>query len=44
MEKKIEEMPEGLRKEYTKYLEDPKRFVRLHPVIYKMLKPYLKTK
>ena len=34
-------LPENLRQEYDKYVADPKRYVKLHPVCYKLLLKYI---
>ncbi len=34
-------LPDNLRAEYDKYKKDPKRYVKLYPVIYKILSKYL---
>lgn len=45
MENKYPEgLPENLRPEYDKYKSDPKRYEKLHPVIFKLLLPYIKAK
>jgi len=42
-ERRMEDIPEELKAELEKYLKDPKRYRKLHPVIYKMLQKYLET-
>lgn len=34
-------LPENLRKEYEKYLADPKRYKKLYPVAYSILAKYI---
>jgi len=37
-------IPENLKKEYEKYIEDPKRYMKLYPVAYAILSKYIGTK
>ena len=37
------DLPENLRSEYDKYLQDPKRYEKLHSVCYKLLLKYIGT-
>lgn len=39
-----EGLPENLRPEYDKYIADPRRYEKLHPVIYKLLLKYIVNK
>lgn len=34
-------LPENLKKEYDKYLKDPKRYIKLYPVCWGILKKYI---
>lgn len=35
------DLPDNLRQEYDKYIADPRKYERLHPVIYKLLLKYI---
>lgn len=34
-------LPDNLKSEYDKYLQDPKRYIKLYPVAYSILSKYL---
>ena len=34
-------IPENLKGEYDKYIQDPKRYMKLYPVAYSILKKYI---
>lgn len=36
-------LPEELQTEYLKYIADPKRYEKLHPVCFKIIKTYLES-
>lgn len=36
-------LPEELQTEYLKYISDPKRYEKLHPVCYRILIKYIRT-
>lgn len=36
-------LPEYLKSEYDKYLADPKKYQKLHPVSFKLLNQYIGT-
>lgn len=36
-------LPEPLRAEYDKYIKDPKRYEKLYPVCFRILKSYIGT-
>lgn len=35
------DLPNNLRPEYDKYLQDPKKYARMYPVCYKLLLKYI---
>jgi hypothetical protein len=41
MSKYPKTLPENLKGEYDKYLKDPKRYVKLYPVCWSILKKYI---
>ena len=40
----LSKIPDQLKSEVEKYLKDPKRYVKLYPVAFKVIKPYLGLK
>lgn len=35
------DLPENLKPEYDKYMKDPKKYMKLYPVAYSILKKYI---